>query len=100
MGCLSNCLYTDTENAQKHLTIKLISVLANHKDSKTTINPASKAPVLIYQNKYYVKPLNNCNNPDFFTAAFSTLFLFGIGGHQTKKDELRQIWVFLQSWAK
>ena len=100
LGCLSGYLYTDADNAQEHPTTKLISALANHKDSETPIDPASEAPVLMYQNRGYVKPLNDWDNPDFFTTAFLTLFLCGIGDHLTKKDKLEQIRVSLQSWVK
>lgn len=99
-GCLSGCLYTDTDNVREHPTTKLISALANHKDSETPIDPASEAPVLTYQSRDYVKPLNDWDNPDFFTAAFPTLFPFGVGGYLTKKDEPGQIRISLQSWAK
>ncbi|WP_375449087.1 DUF6570 domain-containing protein [uncultured Nostoc sp.] len=100
LGCLSGCLYTDADDARDHPTTKLISALANHKDSETPIDPASEAPVLTYQSRGYVKPLNDWDNPDFFTAAFPTLFPFGVSGHLTKKDEPGRIRVSLQSWAK
>ena len=47
-NCLSGCLYTDVDDAGKHSTTKLISALANHKDSKTLIDPALEASVLTY----------------------------------------------------
>lgn len=99
-GCLYNCLYTDADDAQEHPTTKLISALANHKDSETPIDPASEAPVFTYQSRDYVKPLNDWDNHDFFTTAFPTLFPFGVGDHLTKKDESGQIRVSLQNWAK
>lgn len=76
LGYLRDCLYTNANNAQEHPTTKLILILANHKDSKTPINPASEATVLIYQNRDYVKLLNDWDNLDFFTVAFSTLFFW------------------------
>lgn len=85
-GCLSNCFFIDVNDARKHPTTKLILVLANYKDSRTLINPGSEVPLLIYQNKDYIKPFNDRNNPDFFTTVFLTLFCFGIGGHLIKKD--------------
>ena len=45
---LSGCLYTNADNAQDHLITKLISTLANYKDSKTPINLAREAPVFMY----------------------------------------------------
>lgn len=99
-ACLGGCLYTDIDNAWKHLTTKLISVVENHKDSGISIDHASKVLLLTYQNKSYMKPLNDWDNPDFFTSVFPTLFLFGIGGYLTKKDESGQIRVSFQSLAK
>ena len=48
LDCLSGCLYTDIDNAQKHTNSKLVLALANHKDFETTINPVLEVPVLIY----------------------------------------------------
>lgn len=59
LGCLNSCLYTDIDNIQEYLTIKLISILANYKNSEIPINPASEVLVLIYQNRGYDKPLND-----------------------------------------
>lgn len=56
---LSNCLYTNANNTQEPLTTKLISVLANHKDLEIPINLISKAQILMYQNKSYVKSFND-----------------------------------------
>lgn len=53
-GCLSGCLYVDADNSQKHPTTNLISVLANHKDSGTPINPALEVLLLTYQNKSFM----------------------------------------------
>ncbi len=82
-GYLSGCLYTDAEDAREHPTTKLVSALANHKNSGTSIDPVSKASVLSYQTKSYITSLNAWENPDYFTAAFPTLFPFGTGGHLT-----------------
>lgn len=76
LGCLSGGLYTDADNILEYSTTKLILTLANHKDSNILIDPASEAQVLMYQNRGYIKPLNNWNNLDFFTIAFPTLFFF------------------------
>ena len=91
LGYLSGCLYTNTDNAQEHPTTKLVSALVNHKNSGTLIDLMSKALVLSYQTKGYIIPLNNGENPDYFTVAFATLFLFGVGSHLTQKDGLRRV---------
>lgn len=74
-GWLSNYLYINIDNNWKYVTIKLVSVLAKLKDLKIIINLLSEIPVYIYQNKSYIKPLNNWNNPDFFIAVFLPFLL-------------------------
>ena len=81
----------------KHPITKLVSALVNYKDLEIKINPVSEIPILIYQNKGYIKLLNDWDNLNFFTATLFILFLFGIGGHLTKKDTLRRIYISLQS---
>ena len=94
-SCLSSCLHTDANNVGEHLTTKLISVLANHKDSGTPIDSILEVLLLIYQKKGYIKLLNNWDNPDFYMTTFPTIFSFEIGGHLVKKDESKQIQVSL-----
>lgn len=72
----------DANNTSEHLTTKLVSVLVNHKNSGTLINPISKTLVFTYHTKSYITSLNsNWENPNDFMAAFSTLFLFEVGGY-------------------
>lgn len=46
--CLSSCLYMNADNAQEHPTTKLVSALANHRNSETPIYPMSEMPILTY----------------------------------------------------
>ena len=89
LGCLIGGLYIDTDNAWEYPTTKLISALANHKNSEITIHLISEIPILIYQSKDYIKPFNDWNNPDFFTTAFLSFFLFRISDYLTKKYKPR-----------
>lgn len=59
LGYLSNCLYTNVDDTWKYLTLKLVLVLTNYKNSKTLIDPMLKAPVFIYQTKSYIILLND-----------------------------------------
>lgn len=59
LGCLSGYLHTNVDNAQKYLNKKLISILVNHKDLAISIDSTSKTPILTYQNKDYMKLLND-----------------------------------------
>lgn len=47
-GCLSGYLYKNANNTWEHLTTKLVSTLANHKNSGTSIDLLSEAPVFTY----------------------------------------------------
>lgn len=99
-SCLTGCLYIDANNAWEHLTTKLVSALANHKNARTLINSKSEMVVFTYQTKSNITPLNNWDKSDYFTTAFLSLFLFEIGGHLTQKDGPRRVWVLFWSWAK
>lgn len=69
----------------------MILASTNHKDLEILINTVSKALVLTYQNRGYIKLLNNRDNPDFFIATFLPFYLFAVGGHLAKKNEPKQI---------
>ena len=79
--------------------MKLVATMTNHKLAEDSIS-ASDSPILTYECKGHPILLNDWDNSDFFTAAFPTLFPFGVGGHIIKKDESRQTIVSLQPWAK
>ena len=53
---LSGCLYTDMDDTRKHLTIKLVLAICNHK--KKNNNQDVNTPILIYKNPSRVIPLN------------------------------------------
>lgn len=76
---LSGCLYTDVNDTQEHPTMKLVSAITNYKSRSNNDNTNSL--ILTYQNNGYVTPLNDWDNPEYFTASFPTLSPFGIGGH-------------------
>ena len=74
LGSLSGFLYIHVNNTQEHPTKKLILASIIYKDLETPLNLALETPIFTNQNRGYIKPLNDWNNPDFFIAAFSTLF--------------------------
>ena len=98
-GFLSGCLYTDANDTRTHPTMKLVSAVTNYKN-KAALNEHMDLPVLTYINNGRSTPLNDWNNPNYFTAAFPTLFPFGIGGHLATKDCPRKTKVSLEAWAK
>lgn len=48
LSCWNGCLYKDANNAQEYLITKLVSILANHKNSGLFVNLISEAAMLIY----------------------------------------------------
>jgi hypothetical protein len=44
-------------------------------------NNPPRLPHISYQTARELPLINSYTNPDYFTAAFPTLFPFGIGGH-------------------
>lgn len=59
--------------------MKLVLAITNNK--KKSNNKDANVPILTYKNSGCVIPLNNWENPKYFTASVPSLFHFGIGGH-------------------
>ncbi len=76
---LSGYLYTNTDDTQKHPTMKLVSVITNHK--RKSNNEDANIPIFIYKNSGRVVLLNDWENLEYFTVFFLSPFPFGIGGH-------------------
>ena len=64
MGLLSSYLYTNADDTQKHLTIKLVLAISNYK--KKSNNQDTNKPISIYKNAYYIILLNNWKNSNYF----------------------------------
>lgn len=79
LSLLNGCLYTNIDDIQKHSTMKLVSIITNHK--RKSINKNNNLSILIYKNNGYVILLNNWENPKYFIAFFLSFFSFDIGGH-------------------
>lgn len=67
----------------------MISVLTNYKNLVILINFALEILVFIYQNKDYLKLLNDLDNLNFFIIAF-LIFFFEINSYLTKKTSLNK----------
>jgi hypothetical protein len=50
-------------------------------DEEDSPHGHSRLPHITYKTKQHLAPMNSFTDPDYFTAAFPTLFPFGIGGH-------------------
>lgn len=98
-GLLNGYLYTDIDDARKHLTIKLVSVVTNYKRG-VALSDNVYLPILTYKNSGHPIPLNDWENPNYFTSAFPTLFPFGIGGHLGSCTNRKTVKISLQAWEK
>lgn len=96
---LSGRLYTDADDNRTHPTLKLVSALTNYKNNEKAGEEVD-LPFLTYTNKGNLTPLNDWDNPNYFTASFLTLFPFGIGGHITPTEHPRKAKVSLKAWGK
>lgn len=73
-------VYVDANDTREHPTSRLISALQTKKESTIINNEDDLVSMLTYRNQRQAKLLNDHDDPTFFTAAFSTLFPFGIWG--------------------
>ena len=90
----TGCVYSDIDDNRQNPTLKLLSAIDN---TNSGTNPSHDAhPAISYQAKGQLIPLNDWENPHYFTAAFPTLFPFGDGGHIEKRSRPLSI----QAWAK
>ncbi|KAH8650289.1 hypothetical protein BGZ60DRAFT_550735 [Tricladium varicosporioides] len=63
-------------------------------------NDNSRLPHISYKTTQHVPPMNAFMDPDYFTAAFPTLFPFGIGGHLGDTNGDRPEEVSLKAFAR
>lgn len=77
---LKSCLYTDANNIQEYLTLKLVFAVINHKQNIVS-NKNSNLPILIYKNNRYYILLNNWENLNYFILAFAILFSLSNSDH-------------------
>ncbi len=74
-----------------------IDIPDNEEDSP---NGYSRLPHITYKTTQHVPPMNAFTDPDYFTAAFPTLFPFGIGGHLGDANGDRPEEISLKVFAK
>lgn len=67
--------------------MKLVSAVTNHK--RNLNDEELDTPILTYTNNGGIVPLKDWENPEYFTAAFPTLFPYGVGGLLVLKDKPR-----------
>ncbi len=98
-GLLSGCLYTDADDAREHPIMKLVSAVTNYKRGAASTENLD-LPILMYKNNGRPIPLNDWENPNYFTLAFPTLFPLGIGGHLAACNIEKRTKVSLEAWGK
>ena len=112
---LGGCVYTDACQTREHPTSKLLSAIANNSlhstvDLETAASAESEtvsleqkpnighqSPLVTYRSQGHAMPLNDWDNPFFFTAAFLTLFPWGTGGHLCRT---RQTPLSIETWVR
>ncbi len=76
----SGCDYSDIDNQRQNPTLRLLSAVANIQATvSTTDHPTSTT--ISYCSSGQLVPLNDWEDPHYFTFAFLYLSPFGTGGH-------------------
>ena len=88
-------VYSDIDNQRQNPTLQLLSAVVNIKPTVSITNQPISTTIS-YCSIGQLIPLNNWENPHYFTSAFPCLFLFRTRGYleQQKKP------MSLEAWAK
>jgi hypothetical protein len=70
------------------------------KDSDKTLDNNSCLLYISYKTSQDLPLINSFTEPDYFTATFPTLFLFGIGGHLGDSNRNRPETISLKAFAR
>ncbi len=77
----SGCVYSDIDDQRQNFTLWLLPTVANIQATISTIDQPTTT-IISYCSNGQLIPLNNWEDPYYFTSAFPFLFLFRTGGHQ------------------
>ena len=69
-------------------------------DEESAPNDDSRLPHISYKTTQHLPPISAFTDPDYFTAAFPTLFPIGIGGHLGDANSNRPEEVSLKAFAR
>lgn len=75
----SGCVYSNINNLRENLTLQFLFAIGNMKATAFALNITTT--IISYCNKSPLIPLNDWEDPYYFTAAFFYLFLFENRGH-------------------
>ena len=76
----SGCVYSNINDKRQNPILRHLSAVGNIKAIAFTSDPPTST-IVFYYNRSPLVPLNDWEDPHFFTASFPCLFPFGIGGH-------------------
>lgn len=91
----SGCVYSDIDDGRQNPTLRLLSAIGNIKATTLALD-TSTTKIVTYRNKGRLIPLNDWEDPHYFTDAFPCLFPFGSGGHLKQRKRPMS----LEAWAK
>lgn len=110
---LSRSFFSDLHGQEEHPTpatlTTLQAILRERSDSPArndedindqTLDDDAHPPHVSYKTSQDLPLINSFTEPDYFTAAFPTLFPFGIGGHLGDANGTRPETISLRAFAK
>lgn len=93
-GMLSSYFYTNTDDTQTNLILKLVASVTYYKNNAI---PGQNIDLLIftYTNNSCLTPLNNWDDINSFTILFSTFFYFGTSSNFALNKRSKKIKISL-----
>ena len=91
----------DRLNPELKMVMSLIAMIneGEHHSSESDGQKEVEVPVIVWESNGRRVLMNDYEDPEYFTAAFPTLFPYGKGGHIHSPDESHTP-VSLEAWAK
>lgn len=82
----NGCVYSNINNRRQNPTLQLLSAIGNIK-AIASAPDTSTSTIVSYHNKGRLVPLNNWENPHYFTIAFLYLFPFKSEGYLEQRKQ-------------
>lgn len=86
----SGCVYSNIDNESQNPTFQLLSVIGNMK-AQTPITDLPRLDIITFCMRGQTLPLNNWEDPHYFTFAVPCLFLFRTRGHLDQRKRLMSL---------
>ncbi len=91
----SGCVYSNIDHGRQNLTLCLLSAIGNIKAQAFNPDPP-RSDIITFCTRGQPVPLNDWEDPHYFTSTFPCLFPFGTGGYLEQRKEPMS----LETWAK